>query len=265
MQDLLDLMQTLRRECPWDQKQTPESLTKYAIEEAYEVDAAVRSGDVAHVKEELGDLLLQVVFQSQMYSEQGAFDFQDVVDTLKEKLIRRHPHVFDPNFQHLDEAGVNQLWQQIKAQERALKQQAVKEQGAKQKPVSRLEKVKVGASIDQAQNIQQYAATLNFDWADVDGAWLKLDEELQELREATKANDTQQIQEELGDCLFALINVGRKLDQNCDQALHGTIAKFRNRFAYIEQALAQQNLTPEQCDLAQLDQLWDEAKAHERQ
>ena len=255
MQDLLDLMQTLRRECPWDQQQTPESLTKYAIEEAYEVDAAVRSGDVAHVKEELGDLLLQVVFQSQMYAEQGAFDFQDVVNTLKEKLIRRHPHVFDPNFQNLDETGFNQLWQQIKAQE---KQQ-------QQKPVSRLDKVKVGASIDQAQKIQHYAATLNFDWADVEGAWLKLDEELQELREATKANDTQQIQEELGDCLFALINVGRKLDQNCDQALHGTIAKFRNRFAYIEQALAQQNLTPEQCDLAQLDQLWDEAKAHERQ
>lgn len=255
MQDLLDLMQTLRRECPWDQKQTPESLTKYAIEEAYEVDAAVRSGDVAHVKEELGDLLLQVVFQSQMYAEQGAFEFQDVVDTLKEKLIRRHPHVFDPNFQNLDEAGVNQLWQQIKALE---KQQ-------QQKPISRLDKVKVGASIDQAQKIQQYAATLNFDWADVDGAWLKLDEELQELREAMKANDIQHIQEELGDCLFAMINVGRKLDQNCDQALHGTIAKFRNRFAYIEQALAQQNLTPEQCDLAQLDQLWDEAKAHERQ
>lgn len=255
MQDLLDLMQTLRRECPWDQKQTPESLTKYAIEEAYEVDAAVRLGDVAHVKEELGDLLLQVIFQSQMYAEQGAFEFQDVVDTLKEKLIRRHPHVFDPNFQNLDEAGVNQLWQQIKALE---KQQ-------QQKPISRLDKVKVGASIDQAQKIQQYAATLNFDWADVDGAWLKLDEELQELREAMKANDIQHIQEELGDCLFAMINVGRKLDQNCDQALHGTIAKFRNRFAYIEQALAQQNLTPEQCDLAQLDQLWDEAKAHERQ
>lgn len=255
MQDLLDLMQTLRRECPWDQKQTPESLTKFAIEEAYEVDAAVRLGDVAHVKEELGDLLLQVVFQSQMYAEQGAFEFQDVVDTLKEKLIRRHPHVFDPNFQNLDEAGVNQLWQQIKALE---KQQ-------QQKPISRLDKVKVGASIDQAQKIQQYAATLNFDWADVDGAWLKLDEELQELREAMKANDIQHIQEELGDCLFAMINVGRKLDQNCDQALHGTIAKFRNRFAYIEQALAQQNLTPEQCDLAQLDKLWDEAKAHERQ
>ena len=255
MQDLLDLMQTLRRECPWDQKQTPETLTKYAIEEAYEVDAAVRSGDIVHVKEELGDLLLQVVFQSQMYAEQGAFNFQDVVETLKEKLIRRHPHVFEPNFQNLDETGVNQLWQQIKAQE---KQQ-------QQKPVSRLEKVKVGASIDQAQKIQHYAATLNFDWADADGAWLKLDEELQELREAMKANDTQHIQEELGDCLFALINVGRKLDQNCDQALHGTIAKFRKRFAYIEQALAQQNLTPEQCDLAQLDQLWDEAKAHERQ
>ena len=255
MQDLLDLMQTLRRECPWDQKQTPETLTKYAIEEAYEVDAAVRSGDIAHVKEELGDLLLQVVFQSQMYAEQGAFNFQDVVETLKEKLIRRHPHVFEPNFQNLDETGVNQLWQQIKAQE---KQQ-------QPKPISRLDKVKVGASIDQAQKIQHYAATLNFDWADADGAWLKLDEELQELREAMKANDTQHIQEELGDCLFALINVGRKLDQNCDQALHGTIAKFRKRFAYIEQALAQQNLTPEQCDLAQLDQLWDEAKAHERQ
>ena len=118
MQSLLEIMAKLRQECAWDKAQTPRSLTPYAIEEAYEVEAAVHSGDVQHIKEELGDLLLQVVFQAQMYTEQGAFDFQDVVDTLKEKLIRRHPHVFQSGFAALSEQEVSALWQQIKQQEK---------------------------------------------------------------------------------------------------------------------------------------------------
>ncbi len=255
MQQLLEIMQTLREKCPWDQKQTPHSLTRYAIEEAYEVEAAIRSGDIAHIREELGDLLLQVVFQSQMYAEQGKFDFQDVVEVLQEKLIRRHPHVFDPDYAELDEDQVNALWQQIKQQEK---------QAKGQQHFSRLEKVKVGASVSQAQNLQAYAASLNFDWESIEGAWQKLDEEIQELKVAVTLQNQHHIEDELGDCLFAMINVGRKLNQNCDQALLGTIHKFRSRFAYIEQQLATQGLTPEQCSLQQLDRLWDEAKHDEK-
>lgn len=246
-------MQTLREKCAWDRAQTPESLTKYAIEEAYEVEAAIRNGDINHIKEELGDLLLQVIFQSQMYAEKDAFDFADVVQTLQDKLIRRHPHVFDPQYAELTEQEVGALWQQIKQQEKS------------GKIISQLDQVKVGANIQQAQKIQQYAAKVNFDWQDVDGAWQKLQEELDELKQAIQSKDQAHIQEELGDSLFSMINVGRKLQVDCDQALSGTILKFRSRFAYIEQKLAQQNLIPEQCDLAQLDQLWNEAKYVEKQ
>lgn len=256
MQQLLHIMQKLRQECPWDRAQTPESLTKYAIEEAYEVEDAIREGDVQHIKEELGDLLLQVIFQSQMYSEQNAFNFDDVVDGLKEKLIRRHPHVFDENFSALNEEEVNSLWQSIKAQEKTAR-------GEKNR--SKLDKIKLGASLTQAQKLQEYAASLNFDWDNVEGAWQKLEEELQELKQAIRHHDQENVHEELGDCLFSLINVGRKLDQDCDSALLATIFKFRSRFAYIEQKLAEQGLIPEQCELTQLDRLWDQAKHDEKQ
>ncbi len=256
MQQLLQIMQTLRAQCPWDKAQTPESLTKYAIEEAYEVEAAVHAKDTMHVKEELGDLLLQVIFQAQMYSEQGAFNFQDVVDTLTEKLIRRHPHVFNPEFKQLNEAEVSALWQQIKQQEKIAKGEQF---------VSRLEQVKLGASVTQAQKLQQYAAQLNFDWENVDGAWQKLQEELAELQHAIQNNTQAEIEEELGDSLFSLINVGRKLSLDCDHALRATIFKFRSRFAYIEQKLAEKNRLPEQCSLTELDVLWNEAKNIEKQ
>ncbi|GAA5019353.1 nucleoside triphosphate pyrophosphohydrolase [Acinetobacter puyangensis] len=255
MQQLLQIMQKLRAECPWDRAQTPQSLTRYAIEEAYEVEDAIREGDVQHIKEELGDLLLQVVFQSQMYAEQEAFNFHDVVEVLKEKLIRRHPHVFDENFSALTEQEVNSIWQNIKQQEKAAKGEKFN---------SKLDKIKLGASVTQAQKLQDYAASLNFDWDHVDGAWQKLQEELQELQLAIQNNDQENMHEELGDCLFSLINVGRKLNQDSDSALLATISKFRTRFAYIEQKLAEQGLTPEQCELVQLDRLWDQAKNDEK-
>lgn len=255
MQQLLEIMQILREKCPWDQAQTPDSLTRYAIEEAYEVEAAVRSADTEHVKEELGDLLLQVIFQSQMYAEQGAFTFDDVVETLRQKLIRRHPHVFDENYQDLDEQQVSELWQDIKRQERK----------AKGQPRSRLDQIKNGPALSQAQQLQQYAAQMRFDWDQVDGAFAKLEEEILELKEAVASENQQDIQDELGDTLFSLINVGRKLNQNCEMALLSTTHKFRTRFGYIEARLQEQNLQPEQCDLSYLDQLWDAAKHEERQ
>lgn len=249
MEQLLVVMQQLREQCPWDQKQTPNSLTPYAIEEAYEVEAAVRSGDIQHIKEELGDLLLQVVFQSQMYSEQGAFNFQDVVQGITEKLIRRHPHVFQAEqFNQLDAEQVSSLWKQIKQQEK---------QG---KPQSRLDQIKHGPTLQQAEQIQKNAAHIGFDFANVTDAYAKLEEELAELQQAIKQQNSDEIQAELGDCLFSLINVGRKLGVNNEIALLGTIDKFRTRFAYIENQAQLQNKTVEQLSLMEMDQLWEQAK-----
>jgi MazG family protein len=249
MEQLLAVMQELREKCPWDQKQTPNSLTPYAIEEAYEVEAAIRSGDIQHIKEELGDLLLQVVFQSQMYSEQGAFNFQDVVQGITEKLIRRHPHVFQAEqFNQLTAEEVSILWKHIKQQEK---------QG---KPQSRLDQIKHGPTLQQAEQIQKNAAQIGFDFANVADAYAKLEEELAELQQAIKQQNSNEIQAELGDCLFSLINVGRKLGVNNEIALLGTIDKFRTRFAYIENQAQLQNKSVEQLSLVEMDRLWEQAK-----
>ena len=249
MEQLLAVMRELREKCPWDQKQTPSSLTPYVIEEAYEVEAAVRSGDVQHIKEELGDLLLQVVFQSQMYSEQGAFNFQDVVQGITEKLIRRHPHVFQAEqFNQLTAEEVSTLWKQIKQQEKQGKQQA------------RLDQIKHGPALQQAEQIQKNAAQIGFDFPNVAEAYAKLEEELEELQQAVQQQYFDEIQAEFGDCLFSLINVGRKLGVNNEIALLGTIDKFRTRFAYIEDQVHLQNKTLEQMSLAEMDQLWEQAK-----
>ncbi|AOA59174.1 nucleoside triphosphate pyrophosphohydrolase [Acinetobacter larvae] len=253
MQQLLAIMQKLRRECPWDRQQTPLSLTPYAIEEAYEVEQAIQQGDPAEICEELGDLLLQVIFQAEMHAEQGLFDFQDVVAVLTQKLIRRHPHVFqaqvdDVDIQADDVAQVKALWQQIKQQERAGQAQSL------------LSAVKAGPALMQAQALQQQAAKVGFDFASVADAYGKLEEELGELQQAMQAQQSDEIREELGDCLFSLINVGRKMDISSEQALLATVAKFRQRFAYIEQQAAAQQKTLQQLDLFEMDQLWDQAK-----
>ncbi|WOE30421.1 MULTISPECIES: nucleoside triphosphate pyrophosphohydrolase [unclassified Acinetobacter] len=249
MQQLLQIMQQLRQQCPWDQAQTPQTLTPYAIEEAYEVEAAVRSGDIAQIKEELGDLLLQVVFQSQMYQEQDAFDFQDVVNTLIAKLIRRHPHVFNPQqHQQLSTAQVTALWQSIKAQEK------------KAQLPSRLDEVKHGPAIQQAHDLQKKAANVGFDFTDLQCALAKVEEEFAELKAAIQTQQTDEIQAELGDCLFSLINVGRKLNLSSEIALLGTIDKFRSRFAYIEQQALLQHKDIEQMSLVEMDLLWEQAK-----
>ena len=254
MEKLLSIMQTLREKCPWDQAQTPMSLTRYAIEEAYEVEDAVRSGDWQHVKEELGDLLLQVVFQAQMYSEQGVFDFNDVVESISEKLIRRHPHVFQSEkFDQLNETDVAELWEKIKADEK------------KDQPQSRLDEVKHGPAVTQAEQIQKNVAKIGFDFENVDDAYQKLEEELSELREAVLKNNSDEIQDEFGDCLFSLINVGRKLNVSSEMSLLSTIHKFKSRFGYIEDQAIQQNKNLEQMSLEEMDQLWDKAKLYLKQ
>ena len=249
MEQLLAIMKQLREECPWDREQTPESLTQYAIEEAYEVEEAVRSGDLDEVKNELGDLLLQVVFQSQMYSEQGAFDFSDVVDAICQKLIRRHPHVFQKDqFENLSPEQVSLLWKEIKQQEK---------QG---KPQSRLDEVKHGPALNQAEDIQKNAAEVGFDFPDVTQAYEKVKEELAEFEEAMQLEKSDEIIEEFGDCLFSLINVGRKLGISSEMALLGTVHKFKSRFAYIEDQINLKNKRLEDVSLQEMDQLWDQAK-----
>lgn len=254
MEQLLSIMRELREKCPWDQQQTPQSLTRYAIEEAYEVEAAVRSGETDDVRDELGDLLLQVVFQSQMYSEQGAFDFQDVVQAITDKLIRRHPHVFQAEqFSRLSPEDVSVLWQEIKQKEK---------QG---KPRSRLDEVKHAPALVQADEIQHNVAKIGFDFPDVNGALAKLEEELNEFKEALAGQNSDEIQEEFGDCLFSLVNIGRKLGLSSEMALLGTIDKFRTRFALMEHQAAQAKLNIEDLSLTELDQLWEQAKQELKQ
>ncbi|MDY6484562.1 MULTISPECIES: nucleoside triphosphate pyrophosphohydrolase [Acinetobacter] len=251
MEQLLKIMQQLRAECPWDQAQTPETLTKYAIEEAYEVEAAVRSGQVSDVKDELGDLLLQVVFQSQMYSEQGLFDFNDVVEAISQKLIRRHPHVFQKEkFANLSPEDVSELWKQIKQEEK------------KDKPKHRLDNLKHGPALQQAHEIQKNAAQIGFDFPNVQDAYGKLEEELEEFKQAMRANNSDEILDEFGDCLFSLVNVGRKLGVSSEMALLSTIHKFRSRFAFIEDQAAIQNKNIENMSLEEMDELWEQAKVY---
>ena len=249
MDELLAVMRELREKCPWDQQQTPQSLTKYAIEEAYEVEAAIRDGNTDEIRDELGDLLLQVVFQAQMFSEQGAFNFDDVVQAITAKLIRRHPHVFQAGqFSQLSSADVAVLWKQIKQQEKQGKIQ------------SRLDEIKHGPAIQQADEIQKNAAQIGFDFADVAGAYGKLNEELAELQHAMQKQNSDEIFDEFGDCLFSLINVGRKLGVSSEMALLSTIHKFRTRFAFIEDQARQQQQKIEALSLAEMDQLWEQAK-----
>lgn len=254
MDQLLQIMQKLRQECPWDQEQTPQSLTRYAIEEAYEVEAAIQSGNIQNIKEELGDLLLQIVFQSQMYSENNTFNFQDVVDEITKKLIRRHPHVFQKEkYTGLTSEEVSILWKKIKKSEQA------------GKTPHRLSEIKHGPAIQQAQDIQESAAQIGFDFSDVVGAYGKLEEELEELQEAIKHQQMEEISEEFGDCVFSLINVGRKLGISSEMALLGTIHKFRTRFAYIEEQAHLQNKNIETMSLEEMDELWNEAKLYIKQ
>lgn len=266
--DLLSLMARLRADCPWDKKQSNHSLIPYAIEEAYELGEAVQSNDDEDIKGELGDVLLQVVFHCQMYAEQERFDMSDVITTLQEKLIRRHPHVFEAETLK-DEAAVKERWDEIKVEE----QQARAVRG---KPQRRLDNTKAGSALMQAQDVQKQASKLGFDWEGVSGAFDKLDEEIAELKaeildkpkDAAKYNiskaNIREIEKELGDCMFALVNVARKLDLDAETATLTCVHKFKSRFGYIEDQLAAAGKRLEDSNVNEMDALWEAAKQHER-
>ena len=261
--DLLSLMARLRSDCPWDKKQSNHSLIPYAIEEAYELGEAVQGDDDDDIKGELGDVLLQVVFHCQMYAEQERFDMSDVITTLQEKLIRRHPHVFEAETLQ-DEAAVKERWDEIKAEE----QQA---RAARGKPQRRLDKTKAGSALMQAQDVQKQASKLGFDWEGVSGAFDKLNEEVSELKAELldKSKDDinaniADIEKELGDCMFALVNVARKLDLDAETATLTCVHKFKSRFGYIEDQLAAAGKRLEDSNINEMDALWEAAKQHER-
>ena len=263
LDDLLALMARLRSDCPWDRKQSNHSLIPYAIEEAYELGEAVQSDDDEDIKGELGDMLLQVIFHCQLYAEQGRFDMSDVITTLQEKLIRRHPHVFEAE-NLKDEAAVKERWDEIKVEE----QQA---RTARGKPQRRLDNIKAGSALMQAQDVQKQASKLGFDWEGVSGEFDKLDEEITELKsELTDKSKTEikanirEIEKELGDCMFALVNVARKLNLDAETATLTCVHKFKSRFGYIEDQLAAAGKRLEDSDINEMDALWEAAKQHER-
>ena len=262
IEDLIALMARLRADCPWDIKQTNHSLIPYAIEEAYELAEAIQEGDIEDIKGELGDVLLQVIFHCQIYAEQHQFDLGEVVYTLQSKLIRRHPHVFETD-NLPDEAAVKKRWDEIKALENA-------ERERRGKPKRSLDKVKAGSALMQAQSLQKSASKLGFDWDGVAGAIEKLEEEIAELKqilpkENEKVDDTLklELEKELGDCVFSLVNVARKLNLDAEAATLTCVHKFRSRFGFIEDELAKQGKTAETSSLEEMDALWEQAKQHE--
>lgn len=260
--DLVALMARLRADCPWDIKQTNHSLIPYAIEEAYELAEAIQEGDIEDIKGELGDVLLQVIFHCQIYAEQDQFDLGEVIYTLQSKLIRRHPHVFEAD-SLADDAAVKKRWDEIKAEENA-------ERERRGKPKQRLDKVKAGSALMQAQSLQKAASKLGFDWEGVSGAIEKLEEEIAELKQLLPTDQQtiaesqkSELEKELGDCVFGLVNVARKLDLDAEAATLTCVHKFRSRFGFIEAQLAKQGKSVEDSNLEEMDALWELAKQHE--
>ena len=261
MERLLAIMARLRDTadgCPWDQEQTFETIAPYTIEEAYEVADAVERGNLGDLKEELGDLLLQVVFHSRMAEEQGAFAFDDVARAINDKMVRRHPHVFaDETYGSLAEQ--KEGWEQLKAAERAAKG------AADGKAASLLDDVPVGLpGLTRAVKLSKRAAAVGFVWPKVQDVVAKLHEDVGELIAEVEAGDLEKARHELGDVLFVVANLARTLDIDPEDAIRYTNAKFVRRFQHVEQRLAERGKTPDQSDLSEMDALWDEVKALER-
>jgi ATP diphosphatase len=266
---LIDIMAALRTPktgCPWDLEQNFATIAPYTIEEAYEVADAIGRGDLEDLKDELGDLLLQVVFHARMAEEENIFAFGDVVQAITEKLIRRHPHVFG-EARDMSPEAVKGLWDKIKAEEKAAR--AAARAASRQAPPpgrqGALAGVPTGLSaLTRALKLQQRAGKVGFDWNDPRAVLAKIREEADEI-EAELDRDRAAAEGEIGDLLFAVVNLARHLDVDPEAALRTTSLKFERRFGTIEDALAAKGKTPEESTLAEMDALWNEAKAKERE
>ncbi len=261
---LIEIMAALRTPgsgCPWDLEQNFQTIAPYTLEEAYEVADAIARGDLDGLKDELGDLLLQVVFHARMAQElpreQGAFDFGDVVDGITTKLIRRHPHVFADADGKTAEA-VKGLWERIKAEEKAERGETA--------PTGALAGVPLALpALTRALKLQQKAGRVGFDWNDPRAVLAKIREEADEIEEELDGGDNADTAAEVGDLLFAVVNLARHLGADPEGILRSTNLKFERRFAAIERALAARGKKPQDATLAEMDALWDAAKAAERE
>jgi len=258
MERLVEIMRLLRSDkgCPWDREQDLHSLKTCLLEECHELLEAIDRGDPGHHKEELGDVLLQVVFQAQIRDEEGAFDLQDVAGTLCEKLIRRHPHVFG-NADAETSGAVLRQWEAIKARERA-------DGSAGGPPASVLDGVPPALpALHKAHQIQRKAARVGFDWKDVAPVLAKVEEELDEIRSAIDRDNPDEIREEIGDLLFSVANLSRFFGENAELSLHRTIDKFMRRFRSIEQEVHRRGKVMTDFSLEELDHFWEQAKTME--
>ncbi len=250
---LVSIMARLRAPggCPWDREQTFDTIKPFLLEESYEVMDAIDARDWSELKSELGDLMLQAVFFAQMASEQGHFGIEDSLDAINEKLVRRHPHVFGE--ETAETAGdVRKIWGEVKAEER--REKGVAESGLLGSVPRTL------PALVEAQHIASRAAHVGFDWENPDQVLEKLHEELGEFAEARRNASAEQLEDELGDLLFVLVNLARFVKVDPEQALRKTNAKFRARFGYIERRLAERGRKPEDATLDEMEALWQESK-----
>ena len=252
--DLLEIMKALRDPttgCPWDIRQTSESIAKYTLEETNETLDAIERGDKQNLKEELGDLLFHIVFHARIAEEDGDFDFSDVVESIVSKMTRRHPHVFgEHRGKNLDETAIMGLWQEIKRAEKAdAPAPAYGDDSSDQ------------SAIHRAERIQHQAAESGFDWPDITPVLDKLDEELLELRQAIASGDTDAIEDELGDVMFVCVNIARHTKLNAEMALRRTNKKFIRRFEYVVEQMKQAGQGMNQQQLEQMETFWQASKS----
>lgn len=255
--ELLEVMARLRSEtgCPWDKEQTHASLKPCLLEETYELLEALDDGDPKQLKEELGDVLLQVVFHSQIANEEGRFSAKDVISQLTEKLIRRHPYVFAGEPLPEDAASVLKQRMQIKASENR--------DGETKSALGNVPKAM--PALARAQSISRRAAHLGFEWPNIEQVWEKVEEEIHELKEAAASGDKTRTGEEVGDLLFTMVNIARFLEVESEEVLAQTVDRFTRRFQYIEAKLKEANKSFAQSSLEEMDRFWDEAKHLEAQ
>lgn len=246
---LLDIMDDLREKCPWDREQTIESLRVLTIEETYELAEAITKNDLPNLKEELGDVLLHIVFYAKIGSEKGAFDIEGVITDLCDKLVRRHPHIYG-DLKLEDSEAVKRSWEAIKLKEKAKKdRQSVLDGVPSALP-----------ALPKALRIQQKVKKVGFEWDTVEQVWKKVEEEMQELHEAAESGDQKHIEEEFGDVLFALANYARFLKVDPEGALERSNQKFIKRFQKLEEVVKERNQDLTEMTLAEMDAVWDEVK-----
>lgn len=246
---LIQIMHKLRKQCPWDRAQTPFSLRQYILEEAYEAVEAIDEGNWEELKKELGDLLLQIVFQAEIARENQWFTLEEVIHHINEKLIERHPHVFG-TVQAKTPEQVKDNWEEIKAR--------------KEKRTSLLQGVPRNmCALLRAQRVQEKASHVGFDWDTPEGILQKVREETQELEESIREKNSEGIEEEIGDLLFSMVNISRFFKINAEDALRKTTNKFISRFQYIERALKEKHIALKDASLEEMDKLWEKAKEEE--